>query len=201
MMKTRQQLRTELKQRRSQCSMTQCQHDSLRICDALYRTNLYRNAKRIAFYYPTGKEVNLLPLIEHAWTQQKQVFLPVLAQFPQSRLWWIPYSPDTPCYLNQFGIPEPHHNKQTRRTKLRSLNMILMPLVGFDQAGNRLGMGGGYYDRSLAHLPRHMTSWQRPLKIGIAYSWQQVDSIPHEKWDIPLDAVVTETGLTWFRSH
>ena len=196
-MDQRQQIRQTLRARREAQSIEQCQHDSTQICETLIRNPVWQRAKRIACYFAHGKEVDLTDLMLAAWQRNKQTFLPVLAQFPKGHLWWIPYAMDTPLYTNRYGIPEPQHPKRLRRTKLRSLDVILMPLVAFDARGHRIGMGGGFYDRSLARL-QHDHSWHRPLRIGVAFSWQQVPAIPAQAWDIPLDAVVTEQSMTFF---
>lgn len=198
-MDKRQQIRTELKQRRAEHSKTQCQSLSRQICTHIQNEKLFKNKSRFAFYYPVGNEVDLLELLYAAWSRGKKTFLPVLANFPKGNLWWIEHIDSNPMYLNRFGIPEPAHPARARRTKLRSLDLIFMPLLGFDASGNRMGMGGGFYDRSLAKCYRSNNSWHRPIKMGVAYSWQQVDSIPTEKWDIPLDAIATEEGITWFK--
>lgn len=198
-MDKRQQIRNELKQRRSQYSDAQCRSLSSQICNQLHNDRSFINRHRLAFYYPVGNEVDLLELMQRAWRLGKKTFLPVLASFPKGSLWWIEHSASTPMYLNQFGIPEPEHPPGARRTKIRSLDVIFMPLVAFDASGNRMGMGGGYYDRSLAKCYRQDIPWHRPIRMGVAYSWQQVSSIPVEKWDIPLDAIATENGITWFR--
>jgi len=197
-MDTRQRLRAELKQRRTEHSAQECTVSSLQICEHIRRDRLFHARKRFALYYPVGNEVNLMPLLHIAWSFRKETYLPVLATFPKGYLWWVPYYDHTPLYLNKFQIPEPRHNARDRTTRIRSLDVIFMPLVGFDKNGNRMGMGGGFYDRSLAKCYRSASSWHRPLKIGVAYSWQEVDKLPSEKWDIPLDAIVTENGLTWF---
>jgi 5-formyltetrahydrofolate cyclo-ligase len=196
-MDQRQQIRQALRARRDAQSLEQCQLDSARICETLIRSPILRRAKRIACYFAHGKEVDLTNLMLAAWQRNKQIFLPVLAQFPKGHLWWLPYTVDTPLYRNRFGISEPQHPKRLRRTKLRSLDVILMPLVAFDAKGHRIGMGGGFYDRSLARL-HHDHSWHRPLRIGVAFSWQQVPSIRAQAWDIPLDAVATEQSMTFF---
>ncbi|MGD9385851.1 MAG: 5-formyltetrahydrofolate cyclo-ligase [Thioalkalispiraceae bacterium] len=198
-MDKRQQIRSELKQRRAKYSDSQCQSLSWQICNHLQNQRAFTNGQRFAFYYPMGNEVDLRELMERSWSLEKKVFLPVLAGFPKGCLWWVEHTPATPMYLNQYGIPEPEHPRRARRTKLRSLDIIFMPLVAFDTVGNRMGMGGGFYDRSLAKVYRADNTWHRPLRLGVAYSWQQVDAIPAEKWDIPLDAIATENGVTWFR--
>lgn len=198
-MDKRQQIRAELRQRRIEYSDAQCQSLSRQICTHLQHEKIFKNRSRFAFYYPVANEVDLLDLMFRAWSFGKKTFLPVLASFPKGNLWWIEHTDSTSMYLNRFGIPEPAHSPRTRRVKLRSLDVIFIPLVGFDLNGNRMGMGGGFYDRSLAKCYRENNPWQRPLRIGVAYSWQQVKTVPTESWDIPLDAIATENGLTWFR--
>ena len=72
-----------------------------------------------------------------------------------------------------------------------------MPLVGFDQQGYRLGMGGGYYDATLAFM-QHRRLWRKPRLVGVAYECQRVETLPHDPWDMPLDAVLTERQLYYF---
>jgi 5-formyltetrahydrofolate cyclo-ligase len=89
---------------------------------------------------------------------------------------------------NRYGIPEP---LDARPLRARQLDLLLMPLVGFDHRGYRLGMGGGYYDATLAFM-QHRRLWRKPRLVGIAYECQRVEALPHDPWDMPLDAVLTE---------
>lgn len=197
-MPTREQLRKTLLQRRNRCSRAECLQLSAQICTQLRHSKLFVNRERLALYYSVANEVDLTPLFGYGWSLNKKIFLPVLCHFPKGQLWWVQYNRDTPMYLNKFNIPEPDHHARARSTKTQSLDVIFMPLVGFDRHGNRLGMGGGFYDRSLARCFHPAKTWARPLRVGVAYSCQQVEHIPNEKWDIPLDAVVTEHGIQWF---
>lgn len=178
----------------------QCHHSSQQICEHLARLWQIKRAKRIAFYFPAANEVDLFSLIEFAWAANKEVYLPVLGLRYTGQLWFVPYAPADELYLNRFGIPEPVHDKRHRRTKLQNLDILLMPLVAFDHSGNRVGMGGGFYDRTLANL-HTMNAWQRPKRIGVAYRLQQVEHIAVEKWDIPLHAIATEDGVSWFKEY
>jgi 5-formyltetrahydrofolate cyclo-ligase len=90
---------------------------------------------------------------------------------------------------NRYGIFEP---RDTGRVALSSLDMLIIPLVGYDRLGNRLGMGSGYYDRHLVSL----RDLQLPLRVGIAYSLQEIDLVGIDSWDVPLHGVVNERG--WF---
>ena len=197
-MPSREQLRNELKQRRNAHSATECLQLSLQICEHIRRSKFFTYRQRLALYYSIGNEVDLTHLFHYAWALNKTLFLPVISQFPKDHLWWIKFIEQTPLYLNRYQIPEPVHPAHARRTKLRSLDVVFMPLVAFDSKGNRLGMGGGYYDRSLGRSVHRSTRWHRPLRVGVAYSWQQVTKIPVEPWDISLDAIVTENGISRF---
>jgi 5-formyltetrahydrofolate cyclo-ligase len=112
-------------------------------------------------------------------------------------LWFTPYAADSELVQNRFGIPEPRVLPRRRVPPWR-LDLILVPLVGFDSAGNRLGMGGGFYDQTLAFLQRR-SHWRKPRLLGIAYDFQQLDQLPAEPWDIPLDGIATESRIHLFR--
>ncbi|MFP5505451.1 MAG: 5-formyltetrahydrofolate cyclo-ligase [Gammaproteobacteria bacterium] len=153
----------------------------------------FRNARRIAAYLPADGELDTAPLIERAWEMGKQVYLPVLLPQGENRLWFARYTPDTPLHRNRFGIPEPDRAPHTRIAPL-ALDLVLAPLVGFDARGHRLGMGGGFYDRSFAYLLRHRR-WLRPRLIGLAYDFQRLARLPAQAWDVPLHAVATERRI------
>jgi 5-formyltetrahydrofolate cyclo-ligase len=160
------------------------------------RSNRFRVSRRIAFYIAGDGEIDTQGLMEYAWSVGKTCYLPVLSHLVGDRLWFAPANPDTPMVINRFGIPEPAvHSRQLLDT--RHLDLILMPLVGFDERGNRLGMGGGFYDRSLAFL-RTRRIWHRPRLIGLAHESQKVDRLPTQPWDIPLQAVVTDRRMYIF---
>ncbi len=193
----RNQLRREIRQRRQQLDAHERHHRALALCAHLADDPLFRRARRIAFYLANDGEPDLRPLIELAWSMDKACFLPVVGARHSRRLWFLPYTPATPLVPNRFGIPEPRHHRGERRLKPHSLDLILMPLVAFDAAGHRLGMGGGYYDTTLAFL-RYRRHWLRPARIGTAFACQEVPQLPAEPWDVPLDAIATEAGIRHF---
>ena len=163
---------------------------SKNICRNLGSTALFRNSRRIAGYISNENEPNLTPLMELAWSRKQHWHLPIIGLPNINHLWFAPYASGAPLTLNRFGIEEPDiHLYQT--PKPWGLDLILMPLVAFDANGNRLGMGKGYYDRTLKFL-RHRCSWRKPRLVGIAYEFQRIDTLPFQPWDIPLDAIVTE---------
>jgi len=148
------------------------------------------NSRHIAAYLAADGEMDPWPLMERLWSLGKTLYLPILIPFSDQRLWFSAYKPGDPLIVNRFGIlePERHHY---RRIRPAALDLVLTPLVAFDPMGHRLGMGGGYYDRSFAFLNtrRH---WRKPRLLGLAYEFQRHSLLEAEAWDVPLDAVATE---------
>lgn len=112
---------------------------------------------------------------------------------------FAPYGKNTRLTKNCFGVREPCYRKKQLKTA-RQLDMVLAPLVGFDDYGNRMGMGGGFYDRALQHLKGSNLSRKskRPLFIGIAHEIQNVTRLDSQIWDIPLHGIVTERRFKFF---
>lgn len=140
-------------------------------------------AQRIAFYLPFNGEISPLPLMENLFALGKQCYLPVLHPFSTGHLLFLAYQGKTKLKTNRFGIQEPPLDVQ-KICPLTELDLIFVPLVAYDLHGNRLGMGGGFYDRTLAQAP-HL------VRIGLAHCCQQVTQLPIEPWDIPLDHFIT----------
>ncbi len=142
----------------------------------------------VAGYWAIGGEVPLHVL--QMRLRPSQVWcLPCLEA--DGRLSFAPWRPGDALESNRFGIPEPALAKSSRLAP-QDMAVILMPMLAFDAAGHRLGMGGGWYDRSLAFRRSQPAP---PRLVGVGYGFQQVAELPFESWDVPLDAVVTETGL------
>lgn len=139
-----------------------------------------RQAQNIAIYLSFDGEISTQLLIEQLWEKGKNVYLPLLHPFCKGHLLFIHYTPQTPLIPNKFGILEPQLNVQ-HILPLEKLEIIFTPLVAFDKQGNRLGMGGGFYDRTLQ-------DWRSKnfIPVGLAHQCQQVETLPIESWDIPL---------------
>lgn len=180
-------LRADRKSRRARLSAEQISEASLDVAAHLWRLPELARSRRIAAYQSIRGEVDCRYAIETAWRRGREVFLPVIHG---QQLLFAQYCAKTRFFLNQFGIPEP---ACARRNLLHpgQMDVILTPLVAFDEYGNRIGMGGGFYDRSFRFL-RHRTRWQHPRMIGIAYEFQKAAQIKASSWDVPLQIVVTE---------
>ncbi len=154
-----------------------------------------QQAQHIALYLSNDGELDTAPLLAYLQQQGKTLYLPVLHPFTPGYLLFQRYDALTPMQLNKFGIREPKPDV-TAIVLPTQLDLIFMPLVAFDAKGQRLGMGGGFYDRTLATLPK--TS-QKPLLVGLAHQCQQVAAVPTEPWDVPLPLVLTPQQLWDFR--
>jgi len=159
----------------------------------LARWNALRRAGNIALYVAADGEPDVRDLICRLPKRGRRWYLPVLRGHLEGRLWFVRHRPGSPLRPNRFGIREPRQRRRAIQP-VHGLNLVLMPLVGFDARCNRLGMGAGYYDRSLARL-RLRRHWHRPLLVGVAHECQRVERLAPQPWDVPLDAVVTEAGF------
>lgn len=185
-------LRRAIRAARRNLSERERQRAAKAMAIRLARTEWFRNARHIACYLPNDGELDLTPLMERAWALGKRCYLPVLSPITGNRLWFAPWEPGEPLAGNRFGIPEPVFTDE-RLMPVWALDLVLTPLVAFDTDGNRLGMGGGYYDRTFAYLRRRQR-WHKPRLVGVAYELQKVERLPCEPWDVPLQAVVTNGG-------
>lgn len=183
-------IRTELRRARRALDDRARASASDAACERLSRHPLFRNARHLAVYLPADGEIDPLPLAWRAWATGKRVYLPVLMPAGIRRLWFAPFDPEARLLPNRYGIPEPARAARTRVPPMR-LDLVITPLVAFDTEGHRLGMGGGFYDRTFGYLLRHQR-WLRPRLVGLAYDFQRCDRLPVAPWDVPLTAVATE---------
>jgi len=140
----------------------------------------------MALYCAYGSEMPTEAVLDLALRSGIRCYLPRLRD---GGMQWVLTTRSTRLLRNRYGIAEPWPPRP--RALLRDLHLVLVPLLGFDSNGTRLGTGGGYYDRRLAgHL-------SRPRRVGWAFALQEVSQLPREPWDLPLHAVCTERG--WLR--
>ena len=163
------------------------------ILHSLERLRLFRRGARVALYLPMAGEVDVRPCLERALRRGATVFVPRIASRRRGRMSFVRWTPDIAQRRNRFGILEPEGT--IRPTPARQLDVVVVPVVGFDRHGNRLGMGAGYYDRALRRRLDPARRWRRPRLIGVAFACQELAAIPASPWDVPLDLIVTERGL------
>lgn len=151
----------------------------------------FDTARRIGAYAAVASELSLQPLIEAMLARSQQVYLPHIEQHAPE-MHFAPWNGDSRrLKTNHFGIAEPMVDA-AHLVAADALDLILLPLLAFDRRGGRLGSGAGFYDRALAFRLRQPAP---PLLVGVAHACQEVEAIPAEPWDVPLDAVVTDREL------
>ena len=190
----RQQLRKITRTKRQQLSAEAQQQAATDLAAKVLASDIIAPGQHIALYLANDGELDTYPLIQALWQLGKSVYLPVLHPFVAGYLLFVRYDKDTLLYPNKFGIPEPLATCH-RLIPLQQLDIIFTPLVAFDAAGNRLGMGGGFYDRTLSQLSPD----SHCQVIGLAHNCQQVDAVPGEAWDIPLKQIITPGKYFDFR--
>lgn len=187
-------VRRQMRRRRRALTAREREDLGWRVAEGLRRLGLYQRSRHVALYLPNDGEVDLTALLADARGRGKRFYLPVLGLPYENRLWFMPFDEGSALVRNRFGIPEPASRRRDRARKPCAVDLVLAPLVAFDADGHRLGMGGGFYDRSLARL-HHLRHWRTPRLVGVAYEFQRVPRLPAQPWDVPLDAVVTEAGV------
>ena len=151
-------------------------------------------AKRVSVTLAYDGEIDLICFIEWCWQQNKQVYLPVVHPDEPGQLIFVEYTLNTEMNINRYGIKEPkliiENSCFANTCPVTELDIVFTPLVAFDQQGNRIGMGGGYYDRLLSPWFEKQTG---PYPIGLAHDCQYLDALPIQNWDVPLPEIITPT--------
>jgi len=196
---SRQDLRKAIRHKRLSLSKQVQQTSAIQLCKHLCTYEKVLQAQHIALYLTNDGELNTIPFIEWCWTQKKNIYLPVIHPFSKGQLLFLQYTNDTPMVQNHFGIDEPKLNVNLIQP-VTDIDIIFTPLVAFDKSGERLGMGGGFYDRTLARWygKYHFDKSTRPYPIGLAHNCQQVEHIPSEHWDVPIPEIITPNKHFYF---
>lgn len=189
-MNPRQQLRQDIRRKRRALTRTEQLRAAKRLHTQLCRRPDFIRARHIALYLPNDGEIDPRPLLESCWKMGKKTYLPVLHPILHNRLWFVPFDRQTKLVRNIYKIEEPPIIKAPRRPPW-ALDLVLLPLVAFDADGNRMGMGGGYYDRTFSFKSRRQ-SIPGPKLIGLAHELQRVERLPVENWDIPLAGIISD---------
>ena len=195
-MPDKQQLRKRLRQQRRSLTIYQQRLAARALQQLICKQPAFIRSQRIAFYLANDGEIDPTLLLSQAVKLGKHCYLPILQN--NRSLLFGRYKPGDKLVSNHFQIPEPIHKERLRP---QQLDLVFMPLVGFDRLGGRLGMGGGFYDRSFSFKRRAGSFKQRasiqtrPLLFGLAHVCQELEQCPMESWDIPLQGVVTQREM------
>ncbi len=187
----RRELRARMRAARRALSPGQRMHADRRIVSHVRSLPEFRSARRIAVFLAFDGEPSLKDLISAAAARGKRIYAPVLTG---ARMHFAELDVRGGLATNFFGILEP---RVGGAIAARELDLVLTPLVAFDDHGVRVGVGRGYYDRCFGFL-LHRPRWRRPKLVGVAYELQRVTGLPRQAWDVPLSAAVTEAGVRRF---
>lgn len=202
-------LRRFYRLKRQQFSIEEQQQKSVELLNILINQPEFITADRIAAYWPNDGEIDPRPIIQTALKLGKKCYLPVLQPENNLALFFVEYQTHIPLVTNALGFKEPQWDPQGKLLEQefrwllpKELDLVFLPLVAFDDKGQRLGRGLGYYDRSFAFL-RDMDKDKdknedidkkdiKPFLIGLGFEIQYFPVLPKDEWDVKLDGVATE---------
>lgn len=186
-------LRKQLRQQRRTVSIFQQKQSQQHILNQLRRIKTFQHAEKIGVYLHAFGEIQTDQIIEYCFKQHKKVYLPMICNMNQ-QLVWVKITQQQ--YRNKrfshhpLGMQEPMAG---RGWHVSTLDLLIMPLLACDREGTRIGMGGGFYDKTLAGATH------KPFRLGIAHDFQLLDVTLHrENWDQPLDALATPSQYLSF---
>ena len=188
-MNSHDEMRQHNRKLRAELDLQQLEQSAQSLAARIVALDAYRQAQRVATYFAVNGEIGLDPVIDHAIAAGKQVYLPNL---DQKTLRFSPYFREQKMRINKFRLPEPDVGDEEMLAPSQ-LDLVLAPLVVFDANRNRIGMGGGFYDRSFAM--RKNPAISRPVLIGVAHELQKVEQIIPEDWDVQLDMIITDRAI------
>jgi 5-formyltetrahydrofolate cyclo-ligase len=186
------QQRQQARSARNALSSEQQKKHALLATHKILSSDFIKDKQQIALFLSQDGELSTEPLIHALWKMNKQVFLPKITF--EKQLEFIEYLTTTKLKNNKYNIPEPQTNNGLIKTA--TLDLILMPLTAFDTNGNRIGMGGGYYDKTLQSIPSN----NNPTLVGWAHQCQKVAKITPNPWDVKMNALITEKQIYRFSS-
>ena len=183
-------LREQKRHCRRQLSAQIQQQHAQKVFKQLKNQSFFKQNQKMALYLASDGELDPIYIAQFATLNHQNVYLPVLHPFKKNQLWFCEWT-DQPLIKNKFNIAEPDY-QQSPPLDLATLDLIFVPLTVFNIKGHRLGMGGGYYDRTLANIKNEKI---RPLLIGLAHDCQKATDLNIQAWDIAMDHIITEQHI------
>ena len=150
----------------------------------LIKSRFKKKIKRIALYFPSNFELNVLKFLEFNNISSQDILLPVIDK--NNRMNFFSWKKNDVLFVNEFGILEPN------KTIVKIPDIILVPILAFDKNKYRLGYGKGFYDR---YLNKYLKQHKKILTVGVAFSFQRQDNLPISQKDVKLDYIITEKGI------
>jgi 5-formyltetrahydrofolate cyclo-ligase len=150
----------------------------------LIKTNFEKKDLKLALYYPSNFELNVLKFLENNYIKNKNVLLPAIER--KNNMNFYSWEKNQALIVNQFGMLEPN------KTKIKIPNLMLIPILAFDKHKYRLGYGKGFYDR---YLKKYLKKFKNIVTVGVAFSFQKYHKLPIDKNDVKLNYILTEKGI------
>ena len=183
-------IRSKIQKQRAMLTKDQQSTHSKKICHEILTSGALNNAKHIAIYLPVRGEADPTYLQEFNELSNKSFYLPILSKTNKNHLEFALYNAQTTMKLNRFNIPEPDVAEEELLTDPKKLDAVIMPMVAIDRCGNRIGMGGGFYDRTFEF---RKTENCKPTLIAFAYDFQLIEEQVPQAWDVPSDFIALES--------
>lgn len=161
----------------------------------LLADTVWKTAKQVVLYYPIRNEADTRKLLNRAWQEGKSVLLPRVDPERRGEMSLVLCHGEHELVRGTFGVREPdpvYCPALSPDDPAFSPDLAVIPGVGFDRKGNRLGFGAGYYDRYLSH-----PAMQRTKRVGLAYAFQVLEALPTDLWDTPMHALCTDKEMIW----
>jgi len=190
-------LRKELRAARRSLAPADHELRSRLAAASIVRLPAFKSGARIALYLPFDRETDTAALVVAARRRGIRIFVPVVSDLRHRRLRFYPLTGRTRRGTFGISIPQGAPHRLARTVEPRWFDLIVVPLVGVDSRGRRLGMGGGFYDRALA-FRRHRSHWKGPRLVGLGFDRQRAACVFADPWDVCLDAMATESGCEHF---
>ncbi len=182
---TKKKLRRDIIKKRSALTETELLQASNNLIGTALSIEKLTTARKILSYSASNGEINPQPLLKEL--TKAEIYLPRISSYQKCEMQF--HRDSNKSLRNRYGIIEPSDNEPS--LEIEQFDIILMPIVAFDRAGNRLGMGGGYYDRALKKHSKNDSN-QQPMLLGVAHYFQEIKLIPKQEWDVTMDAILTD---------
>lgn len=187
-MKTKKDLRLSLMQKRIELESKKHYQQSIEIAERTLKLDIFKKAQTVACYKSSRKEVDTDLIMEQAFALQKKICLPKILSFKPPCMAFYRIDNLMQLQANRYGIPEPHFIEPQRHIQLIDIDLMIIPLLGFNSNGYRIGSGAGFYDRFLTSCQ----TISRPYLLGLAFEFQKSE-FKEDSWDIALDGIITES--------
>ena len=182
-------IRQENKKKLRNLPQNNCVTATQKITPKIIKHVLFSNSQNIACYVPIENEINVWAIIKTIWQLQKNCYLPAIHPKIKNQLQFVKFNERDKLTIEKYKIPQPKIC-QNKIIASQDLDLVIVPLIGFNTDGFRIGRGAGYYDRAFAFKQQQQNPNTKPYLLGVGYKWQQVKFTPNS-WDIAMNEVIT----------